>query len=183
VYEALAKRHPKSRCRGRRGTPAVEPRSRSGASPPGDRQHRRIPFRDHRAGGSSLYPALAQRVTNVEVLRIHLSIGPTETAHFQTWHDNPLTDPTNGLVFPNLNKSPFGGEDFQTINLIMPTPTEFISSNLPACSIIRPTATQGAATAAVNALTADGLFIGQSQMFFSTLQDLATRADSAQRGC
>jgi hypothetical protein len=36
-------------------------------------------------GGSSLYPSLAQRVTNVEVLRILLSIGPTETAHFQTW--------------------------------------------------------------------------------------------------
>jgi hypothetical protein len=34
-------------------------------------------------GGSSLYPSLAQRVTNVEVLRILLSIGPTETAHFQ----------------------------------------------------------------------------------------------------
>jgi hypothetical protein len=30
-------------------------------------------------GGSSLYPALAQRVTSVEVLRILLSIGPTET--------------------------------------------------------------------------------------------------------
>ena len=54
-------------------------------------------------GGSSLYPALAQRVTNVEVLRILLSIGPTETAHFQTWHDkagNVLTltdvDPVTG---------------------------------------------------------------------------------------
>jgi hypothetical protein len=53
-------------------------------------------------GGSSLYPALAQRVTSVEVLRILLSIGPTETMHFQVWHDKvgnilPLTDPTNGL--------------------------------------------------------------------------------------
>src|SRR5207249_5845203 len=38
-------------------------------------------------GGTSLYPSLAQRVTNREVLRILLSIGPTETAHFQTWHD------------------------------------------------------------------------------------------------
>ena len=38
-------------------------------------------------GGSSLYPSLAQRVNNVDVLRILLSIGPTETAHFQTWHD------------------------------------------------------------------------------------------------
>ena len=35
-------------------------------------------------GGSSLYPSLAQRVTDPEVLRILLSIGPTETMHFQT---------------------------------------------------------------------------------------------------
>src|ERR1700730_7268857 len=38
-------------------------------------------------GGTSLYPSLAQRVTNPEVLRILLSIGPTETMHFQTWQD------------------------------------------------------------------------------------------------
>src|SRR6266704_1441500 len=38
-------------------------------------------------GGTSLYPSLAQRVTHPEVLRILLSIGTTETAHFQTWHD------------------------------------------------------------------------------------------------
>ena len=136
--------------------------------------------------GTSFYPALAQRVTNVDVLRILLSIGPTETCHFQTWHDKagnivPLTDPTNGLVFPDLNKSPFGGEDFQT-NLIMPEPTVFLSKALPPCSIIRPTATQGAAMRAVNALTADGLFIGQPQAFFTILQDLATKADAAQRG-
>src|SRR5437667_10397985 len=62
-------------------------------------------------GGTSLYPALAQRVTNLEVLRSLLSIGPTETAHFQTWHDkagnvNQLTYPTNGLFFPYLNTPP-----------------------------------------------------------------------------
>src|SRR5260370_10511495 len=38
-------------------------------------------------GGTSLYPKLAQRVSNVEVLRIVLSIGGTEICHFQTWHD------------------------------------------------------------------------------------------------
>src|SRR5207245_1418341 len=38
-------------------------------------------------GGSSLYPTLAQEVINPEVLRILLSIGPVETAHFQTWQD------------------------------------------------------------------------------------------------
>ena len=137
-------------------------------------------------GGTSLYPSLAQRVTNVEVLRILLSIGPTETAHFQTWHDKAgnapaLRDPTNGLVFPDLNAPPFGGQDFQT-NLIMPEPTIFLSRKFPAVSIIRPTETKGAAMGAVKALTADGLFIGQSQAFFAVLQDLATKADAAQRG-
>src|SRR5438552_10823247 len=58
-------------------------------------------------GGTSLYPSLAQGVTTLEVLCILLRIGPTETAHFQTWHDKAgnapaLTDPTNGLVFPDL---------------------------------------------------------------------------------
>ena len=137
-------------------------------------------------GGTSLYPSLAQRVTNVEVLRILLSIGPTETAHFQTWLDKAgnapaLTDPTNGLVFPDLNAPPFGGEDFQT-NLIMPEPTAFLNRRFPACSIIRPTQTEGAAMGAVQALTADGLFIGQSPQFFSALSELARAADAARRG-
>src|SRR5256884_2820566 len=84
-------------------------------------------------GGTSLYPTLAQGVTNLEVLRILLSIGPTETSHFQTWHDKAgnapaLTDPTNGLVFPDLNAS--GGEGTQT-NLIMPEPTVFLSPKFP----------------------------------------------------
>jgi hypothetical protein len=136
-------------------------------------------------GGTSLYPQLAQRVTNVEVLRVLLSLGPTEAMHFQTWSDKagnapPLTDPTNGLVFPDLNSPPFGGELFQT-NLIMPEPTIFLNRSLPVCSIVRPTATQGAAMAAVNFLTADGLFIGQSKAFFQLLTDLAEAADAAQR--
>ncbi len=134
-------------------------------------------------GGTSLYPALAQHVTNLEVLRILLSIGPSETMHFQTWQDKagnapPLTDPTNGLVFPDLNAPPFDGEDFQT-NLIMPEPTIFLDRKFPVCSIIRPTNTQGAAMGAVRALTANGLFRGQSAQFFATLQALAQAADAA----
>lgn len=137
-------------------------------------------------GGTSLYPALAQRVTHAEVLRILLSIGPTETMHFQTWQDKAgnapaLTDPTNGLVFPDLNAPPFGGEDFQT-NLIMPEPTIFLSRKFPVCSIIRPTATEGAAMSALKALTANGLFIGQSPAFFAVLHDLAAAADAARHG-
>lgn len=142
-------------------------------------------------GGNSLYPALAQRVTHPEVLRILLAIGPTETAHFQTWHDKagnavssplaPLTDPTNGLVFPDLNAAPFGGEDFQT-NLIMPEPCPFLSRSLPVCSVIRPIETKGAAMGALKFLTAMGLFIGQPKTFFDFMQDLAEDADDAKRG-
>ncbi len=132
-------------------------------------------------GGSSLYPSLAQRVSDPEVLRILLSIGPTETAHFQTWHDKAgnapaLTDPTNGLVFPDLNKS--GGEDSQT-NLIMPEPTLFLNRKFPPVSIIRPTETKGAAMGAVKGLMDDGLFIGQPPEFLKLLQDLANAADAA----
>src|SRR5271166_2808392 len=141
-------------------------------------------------GGTSLYPSLAQRVRSVEVLRILLSIGGTEIAHFQTWHDKAgnapnvtnVADPVTGVKvsFPNLNSSPFGGEDFQT-NLIMPEPTVFLRKQFPAVSIIRPTNTQGAAMGALRGLTADGLFIGQSTEFFGYLRDLAEDADEAQR--
>jgi hypothetical protein len=133
-------------------------------------------------GGTSLYPSLAQRVHDPEVLRVLLSIGPTETMHFQTWQDKagnapPLTDPTNGLTFPDLNAPP-RGQTFQT-NLIMPEPTAFLSRKFPAVSIIRPTDTQGAAMGAARALTADGLFRGQSAEFFAALHQLAREADAA----
>src|SRR5438270_10015242 len=108
--------------------------------------------------------------------------------HFQTSHDKagnavstplaPLTDPTNGLTFPDLNAPPFGGEDFQT-NLIMPEPTIFLNRTFPVCSIIRPTNTEGAATSALVALTNNGLFIGQSSEFFAFLSQLAEEADAA----
>jgi hypothetical protein len=134
-------------------------------------------------GGTSLYPSLAQRVKDPEVLRVLLSIGPTEAMHFQTWADKagnapPLTDPTNGLEFPNLNEPPFGGEEFKS-NLIMPEPTIFLRRGLPICSIVRPTNTQGAATGAAEFLTAMGLFKGQSQGFFEALKQLAHEADEA----
>jgi len=140
-------------------------------------------------GGSTLYPAMAQRATSVEVLRILISIGPTETMHFQTWADKagnapPLTakDPVTGVsvTFPDLNSSPFGGENFQT-NLIMPEPCPFLSRKLPPCSIIRPTETKKVAMGALNFLTAMGLFIGQSPAFFALMRDLAMDADRARR--
>jgi Ferritin-like domain len=137
-------------------------------------------------GGNILYFAMAQRATNVEVLRILISIGPTEAMHFQTWHDKagnapPLTDPTNGLTFPDLNAPPLDGEDFTT-NLIMPEPCPFISRDLPVCSVIRPTNTNGVAMAVVKFLREMGLFLGQSPAFFEMLVDLAADADKAKRG-
>jgi hypothetical protein len=134
-------------------------------------------------GGTSLYPSLAQRVSDPEVLRVVLSIGPTEAMHFQTWSDKagnapPLTDPTNGLVFPNLNAPPFGGEEFKT-NLIMPEPTIFLKRSFPIVSIVRPTNTKGAAMGAAEFLTAMGLFKGQPPAFFETLKQLANEADAA----
>jgi Ferritin-like domain len=138
-------------------------------------------------GGNSLYPSLAQRATSVEVLRILISIGPTETMHFQTWSDKagnapPLTaiDPVTGVsvTFPDLEV------DNQLLNksLIMPEPCPFLSRSLPPCSIIRPTKTQGAAMGALKFLTDMGLFIGQSPAFFAYMTQLAQEADAARRG-
>ncbi len=137
-------------------------------------------------GGNSLYPSMAQRATSVEVLRILISIGPTETMHFQTWSDKagnapPLTavDPVTGVsvTFPDLTSA---GEDLKA-NLIMPEPCPFLSRDLPIVSIIRPTETKGIAMGVVNFLTAMGLFIGQSKEFFAVLRDLAEDADEARR--
>lgn len=136
-------------------------------------------------GGTSLYPALAQRVTNREVLRILLSIGPTETMHFQTWQDKagnatPVTDTdpiTKATVtFVDLTK---GQPDSLQSNLIMPEPCPFLSRKFPACSIVRPTETRNAATGTVAAFASDGLFVGQNGEFFELLRDLAADADAA----
>ena len=140
-------------------------------------------------GGTSLYPAMAQRATSVEVLRILISIGPTETMHFQTWQDKagnaiPLsaTDPVTGVkvTFNDLT-NPAVGQNLQS-NLIMPEPCPFISASLPKCSVIRPTQTEGIAMGVVNFLTAMGLFRGQSAEFFTFMKNLAQHADAAQRG-
>ena len=138
-------------------------------------------------GGNSLYPALAQRASNVEVLRILMSIGPTETMHFQTWSDvagnAPVltaVDPVTGVrvTFPDLEVE---NELFDKA-LIMPEPCPFLSRDLPRCSIIRPTNTEGVATATLQFLTDMGLFIGQSSAFFAYMTQLAQDADRAKRG-
>jgi len=148
-------------------------------------------------GGTSLYPSLAQRVTDPEVLRILLSIGPTETMHFQTWQDkagnantNPNGPPGNPpfTVHDPINNSTvtfvdlhFGQPETLQANLIMPEPCPFLSRGFPNCSIIRPTETKGAAMGVTKAFTDDGLFRGQSKAFFDLLDRLAQEADEAER--
>ena len=135
-------------------------------------------------GGTSLYSAMAQKVTSLEALRIVVSIGPTEAMHFQTWHDKAGNAPavTDGsLVFPDLTAGQFATDELFEKSLIMPEPCDFLRRSLPPCSIVRPTATAHAAMGAVRALTADGLFIGQSPEFFRALRELAEEADRARR--
>jgi len=135
-------------------------------------------------GGTSLYSQMAQKVTNLEVLRVVVSIGPTEAMHFQTWHDKAGNAPavTDGaLVFPDLTAGQFATDELFEKSLIMPEPCAFLRTSFPPCSIVRPTAKTGAAMAAAKALTADGLFIGQSREFFEALRDLAEDADRAKR--
>ena len=139
-------------------------------------------------GGSSLYSALSQKVTDPEVLEITLGIGGDEIAHFLEWVDfsgnavqapvAPFTDGISGLTFPNF---------FSPLNpliqpsLIFPVPTEF-RPNLPHVSIIRPlTDMFGGAVATIKSFIADGLFIGQSQQFLNKLKAMAVEADSAVR--
>jgi hypothetical protein len=140
-------------------------------------------------GGSSLYAAMSQKASSLEVLQITLGIGGDEIAHFLEWVDfagngvqptvAPFTDKVLGLTFPNF---------FDPLNpsiqpsLIFPVPAEFVSPRLPRCATIRPITDKfGGARAAVQGLTASGLFIGQSKKFFATLQTLADDADAAER--
>src|SRR5437667_1166440 len=138
-------------------------------------------------GGNSLYPALALRATREEVLRILISIGPTETMHFQTWSDKagnapPLTavDPVTGVsvTFPDLEVD----DELLNKSLIMPEPCPFLDPSLPICSIIRPTQTSGVAMRTLQFLTDMGLFIGQSPAFFALMTQLAQDADHTRHG-
>jgi len=153
-------------------------------------------------GGTSLYPALAQHVTNLEVLRILLSIGPSETMHFQTWQDKagnatPLTvfDKKNNssVTFSNLQDAQgetdpesLNGDTLQA-NLIMPEPTHFLNPKFGPVAIVRPTSTKlGGAQAAVTSFVNDGLFRGQKPLnnpeLVRVLLQLAEEADQARRG-
>src|SRR5438046_521821 len=138
-------------------------------------------------GGNSLYPSMALRATSTEVLRILISIGPTETMHFQTWSDvagnaPPLTavDPVTNVsvTFPDLEVD----DELFDKALIMPEPCPFLDRSLPIVSIIRPTSQKSVAMGEFKLLTDLGLFIGQSQAFFDLMTQLARDADHARHG-
>jgi len=139
-------------------------------------------------GGSSLYAAMSQKVTDPEVLEITLGIGGDEIAHFLEWVDfsgngvqapvAPFTDAISGLTFPNFFSS---GRPRIQPSLIFPVPFAF-KGNLPHVSMIRPLTDKfGGAVATIKSFTADGLFIGQSQEFLNILNAMAVAADAAAR--
>ena len=144
-------------------------------------------------GGSSLYAAMSQKVTDPEVLKITLGIGGDEIAHFLEWVDfagngvqqpvAPFQDPISGLSFPDFfNNPPIQPASLVQPSLIFPVPCEFINPNLPHVAIIRPLTDRfGGAVATIASFTADGLFNGQSKRFLNILQAMAVEADSAIR--
>ena len=144
-------------------------------------------------GGSSLYAALSQKVSSLEVLKITLGIGGDEIAHFLEWTDfagngvqqpvAPFKDAISGLSFPDFfNNPPLQPPSLVQPSLIFPVPCEFISADLPRCAVIRPSDDKFAgAVAAVASLTADGLFVGQQPKFLQLLQQMAEEADAATR--
>jgi hypothetical protein len=144
-------------------------------------------------GGTSLYAAMSQKVSDPEVLMVTLGIGGDEIAHFLEWVDfagngvqqpvAPFTDTISGLSFPNFfTNPPLQPPSLVQPSLIFPVACEFIDSSLPKVAIIRPLTDRFAgATASVAALTADGLFTGQSKQFLATLAQLAYEADAAVR--
>ena len=140
-------------------------------------------------GGTSIYAALSQHVTSPEVLEITLGIGGDEICHFLEWVDfagngvqppvAPFTDPVSGLHFPDFIAA---DNPFIQPNLIFPVPCGFISPDLPQCAVIRPiTAAAITAVGAVEGFVSSGLFIGQSDAFFTTVMNIAQAADHARR--
>ena len=128
------------------------------------------------------------------MIKIVGAICGTEIQHYQTWTDKianapALTDKDGNIVFPQLPAAPDlpnppDGTDNagpNDTNQIFAAPCEFIAHHLPPCSVIRPISTQqGGAVATIAFFKADGLFIGQSQVFLDLLNELAAEAEAEQ---
>jgi hypothetical protein len=132
-------------------------------------------------GGGSLYNSLLTKVTNLDVVAILASIGPTEVYHFAAFHKSLEgifgLKTRDGLEFPNLK----GNRELA--EAIFPEPCKFLRPEFPLTSVIRPRNTNTAgAVAAATGLVKSGLFTGQPQAFFDAVVALATAADAAVRG-
>lgn len=131
-------------------------------------------------GGSSLYASLYTKVSNLDVLRILTSIGPTEVYHFATFQTSleniVAVEDGATLQIPDLRSKP------DLSQAVMPEPCQFLDTSLPGCSVIRPSSTEKAgAVAAATGLVKSGLFLGQSTAFLNAVVALATAADAAKR--
>ena len=130
-------------------------------------------------GGSNLYNSLLTKVSDLNVVAILASIGPTEVYHFAIFQEAlegivGLEVP-NGPAFPDIRGRANKGQ-------ITPHPCTFIDPSFPPCSVIRPRNTNTAgAVAAATGLVNSGLFEGQSPAFFAAVTALATAADAAVR--
>jgi hypothetical protein len=119
---------------------------------------------------------MSLNVTSVEALRVVTNIGPSEAWHLAIWDNTaaeiPAVNSGDGLVF-TAPPAP---------SMAFPTPCTFLNANLPRCAVVRPTnpALSGP-KAVVQFLTQDGLFVGQSPGFFTTLNKLAAAAEAARR--
>src|SRR6266853_1319645 len=81
-------------------------------------------------GGSSLYPVLALKATNLEVLRILISIGGVEIDHFSLWHDkmgNVFAQPLRDMARINQWFGPHRALRRVIKNLVSPLAIAFSS--------------------------------------------------------
>ena len=144
-------------------------------------------------GGSSLYAAMSQKVSEPEVLEITLGIGGDEIValsgmgrFFGQWRARACgavyRPDIRPVVSQFFTKPPLQPASLVQPSLIFPVPCEFISPDLPHVSVIRPLTDKfGGAVATIASFTKDGLFVGQTPEFFQVVHQLAQAADAATR--
>ena len=137
-----------------------------------------FPFQSQ--GEVGLYGSFMPKITNPEVSQIFAGIRPIEGVHLDIAQAALVTSP--GLIaggnaqFPDLlNRHNYARK-------LSPGPTTFISGDLPAVAVARPSSTAViGAVQVVRRLTAAGLFNGQSATFMSMGMEMAMAADAAVR--
>ncbi len=138
-------------------------------------------------GGTSLYPALAQHVSNLEVLRTwqDKAGNATPLTDFDKINNSSVTFTTLSAAQGETNPESLNGDTLQA-NLIMPEPTHFLDKKFGPVAIIRPTSIKfGGAVASVVSFLQDGLFLdpktNKNTGLVQKLMQLAEEADEARR--